>query len=77
MTMKIYRRLLFVGVMLLMTVALTFSGPKSRAEDPCQECMDNCYAVYEGCVAAGYSGCSNWLLRCNQDCFYNSGLCTQ
>jgi hypothetical protein len=77
MTKKVYRRFLLAAIMLLMTASLIYTGPKAQAQDPCQECMDNCYALFQGCVAAGGSLCPNRLLQCNKACFYDSGLCTQ
>jgi hypothetical protein len=75
MTKKIYQRFLFVVIMLLMTVALAYTGPNQQAavRESCEDCQANCQAIYQACVAGGVNPtlCSNRRLQCNQACFYD------
>jgi hypothetical protein len=71
MAKKIYRRLLLAAIALLMTLSLAYTGPVRRAaavEQTCDECIADCDAWYQSCVAAGRTGCSLGLRRCYQSC---------
>lgn len=68
MSKKTYRRLLLTAFMLLVTVALTYSGPIQHAQDPCSECHDNCDAQYEICLQGG-SHCEQSRDICHNACF--------
>jgi hypothetical protein len=78
MTKKIYRRFLLLGVMLVMLASLIYTTPQSQAarQDVCQECNDNCAAIYQSCIDQGYSFavCSGGARRCSTDCL--NTVCT-
>jgi hypothetical protein len=79
MTKKAYRRFLFAAAMLVITVALAFTGPAPQAaEETCEECNARCDVTYYGCLEHGYSQqyCSALARPCRIDCFY-SQACMQ
>lgn len=73
MIKKIYRRFLLAAIMLLMAVSLICTGPRAWAQDPCQDCMDNCAAIYQSCTDQGYpfNVCSSAARQCSINCFNN------
>lgn len=72
MTKKAYRRFLFAAAMLVITLALTFTGPAPRAaEETCEECTNNCMIWYQQCLALGRpaADCFRGRLTCFQSCY--------
>ena len=67
MSKKTYRRLLLTAFMLLVTVGITYTSPVQRAQNPCNECHDNCDAQYEICLQSG-SHCEQSLELCHNAC---------
>jgi hypothetical protein len=77
MTKKAYRRFLFAAIMLLMTLSLIYTGPKSRAaiEGPCDDCIASCQSLYEYCVQTGGTNCWHLQLKCELSCYHNAEIC--
>jgi len=67
MSKKTYRRLLLTASMLLVTGFLTYSSPVQHAQNPCNECHDNCDAQYEICLMSG-SHCEQSRDLCHEAC---------
>jgi hypothetical protein len=75
MTKKIYRRFLFAVIMLLMMVSLIATSPGQQAavRDGCYEynqCIANCEAYYDYCVATGGTDCLRRKFQCQTDYCY-------
>lgn len=72
MTKKIYRRIMLAAIMLVMTIALTYTGPVrpvAAVEQTCEECTDGCDAWYANCVAQGRTDCGIGKARCYRTCW--------
>lgn len=74
MTHKIYRRLVFTVMMLLMALSLMKSPtPTAAVMETCEECNAVCDETYYGCLEHGYSTmyCASLARPCRIHCFYD------
>jgi hypothetical protein len=74
MTHKIYRRLIFTGMMLLIAVSLMNSpAPTGAVRETCEECNAVCDEIRLGCLEHGNSPlyCSGLARPCYIHCFYD------
>lgn len=65
--MKVYRRLSLMAFMLLVLIGLTYTSPTQYAQNPCNECHDNCETAYELCLEQG-SHCEQSRNLCHEAC---------
>ena len=64
---KLYRRLLLTAFMLLAVVILNSTSRTQYAQNPCEECHNNCEANYELCLIQG-SHCEQSRDLCHNSC---------
>ncbi len=64
---KTYRRLFLTAFMLLALAGLTYTSPTQHAQNPCNECHDNCEIQYEICLEQG-SHCEQSRNLCHEAC---------
>lgn len=74
MTHKIYRRLAFLMMILLVAVSLMNSPTPTAANmETCEECNAVCDVTMSGCLEHGYpwAYCSSLARPCYIHCFYD------